>query len=320
MRSTSPVPEFSSQRDRDSVSLANSSGSIQHEEGLHYGPLSQESSFSERSWISQVEPIEDIMEKFAEPGDEEEGDEYSQSAIEEEFSSQGSQGPSPSKFKEWWNRKLSIENIDFSFVDRCACPNECVQKFTKVDIFRVRLEKRDLGYADEMAQRNTTLQFGLNEDKRCCEPNILGKKVCLHAYCIVTGLNLKLLLRRVRMMLIGNTPSSKGRREGHRTGQDKVNWMKGWISEYVDARINHNPDGSGRRHTIPDINILSLYMEYISAYDSVQTRLGQSHVGQSCFYKAFNDYLKENDVVVLQKSNITTKCSRKMSYIISMSI
>lgn len=218
---------------------------------------------------------------------------------------------------------LTPERIIDCLNQHCSCfrrsGNNCISHFNCDEVYGIRLSIVNLHFQASMDIRRQELRDGfmINSDRgvRKCTPLLLGRRVCLKAYSIITGHNYASLCNQLTRVYEGRIVRRVGRPQSLvlNTGTDlqhcqqKTIYLLIWLREWIKYNGEAHPTGNEHAWSINFFRRKDVYNEYkssMSLYDFPETNL----VSLRTMYRVWKYFIEVDRVYVREKCRTSTKC------------
>jgi hypothetical protein len=206
---------------------------------------------------------------------------------------------------------------------QCPCfrasGSNCIDHFSSDEVYGIRLSIVKLGFQASMDVRRQELFTGFlinsNRGVRKCTPLLLGRRVCLKAYSIITAHSYAGLCNQLSSIANGRIVRRVGRPESLvlNSGTDLQNcqqrtiYLLIWLREWIKYNGEAHPTGNEHAWSINFFRKRDVYKEYKSSmalFDFDESQI----VSLRTMYRVWKYFIEADRVYVRVKCRTSTKC------------
>lgn len=218
---------------------------------------------------------------------------------------------------------LVPDNILQCLHQECPCFRtsgiNCIDHYSSDEVYGIRLGIVKLQFQASMDVRRQELHTGfmINSDRgvRKCTPLLLGRRVCLKAYSIITGHSYAGLCNQLTSVSKGYVARRVGRPQSLvlNSGtelqhcQQRSVYLLIWLREWIKYNGEAHPTGNEHAWSINFFRKRDVYKEYISSMALFNCDESQI-VSLRTMYRVWKYFIEADRVYVRFKCRTSTKC------------
>ena len=214
---------------------------------------------------------------------------------------------------------LSLEAVQLTVTQTCPCANKpagqpCMRHFQIGDVFSLRAQRWTLNPVDDQQARYQDLVSGLQHNTKNPKMLVLGKLICLRAYCLVYAYARTSLYRTLAAARkgLGIAPVGRPQGTGPRDvlGDSRKNLTcYTWLKDWVDCIGDDDPVGKSCKKVINFVSVKEVHAEYCKSYLLTSVLQNDQALSERRFRQIWEYFLEKEHVRVRRKANTTTKCA-----------
>jgi hypothetical protein len=213
----------------------------------------------------------------------------------------------------------SVEAIDLIVGDICPCSKKpagrnCLSLFKPNEVWELRARRWGLSAHEDQKMRISELTAGLHVNHLHPRIMVMGKNVCLQAYCNVFGYNRTSVSRTLSKARKGLGMAPVGRPKNPDEGKDVLGHSRknlecyAWLKDWMESVGDDDPVGKTCKKVINFVTVQEIYKEYCKHYSLNTLSLHDKPLSERRLRKIWQLFQEQEHVRVRRKANTTTKC------------
>jgi hypothetical protein len=213
----------------------------------------------------------------------------------------------------------TIEAVEKILGDKCPCSKKpagrnCLSLFKPNEVWELRARRWSLSAQEDQRTRLTELSAGLQVNQLHPRMLVMGKNICLQAYCNVFGYNRTSVSRTLSSARKGLGMAPVGRPKNPDKGKDALGNSRknlecyAWLKDWVESVGDDDPVGKTCKKVINFVTIQEIYKEYCKQYELNSLILHDKPLSERRLRRIWELFQQQEHVRIRRKANTTTKC------------